>query len=267
MIVSVAALQYPLGGPITLEDQLHLFRRKPDFLCLPEYFPIRPGDHAHRDVADHIGPLRRALAKLSYDLACTVIGGTMRHPIDGGYANMSTVYHKGSIIGTYQKVNPVGREEERGIIPGTEYRVFDVNGVRIGILICADVLKPQSFVEMRRLGAEIIFAPTVSPFLENDTVFEKTKRDHEIYIAGAQSARAYIVKTCGVGTIFGHPLQGRSGIFAPWGVLSLVPPDGEKQKRILTEYLDIEEIREFKTQMEWAEHEPASTVGNLTNDK
>jgi predicted amidohydrolase len=173
----------------------------------------------------------------------------MPHPIDGGYANMSTVYHKGEIVGEYQKVNPLGREEERGIVPGREYRVFDVGGVRIGILICADVLNPVSFSEMNRLGAEIIFAPTVSPFLEKDTVFEKARRDAEIYVAGAQTARAFIVKTCGVGTIFGHPLQGRSAIFAPWGILSRVPPDGEQQKRILTEYLDIDEIREFRARM------------------
>lgn len=250
MIVSVAALQYPLGGPITLEDQLHLFRRKPDFLCLPEYFPVRPDDHSHRDVSARVEPLQRALAKLSRDLACTVIGGTMPHPIDGGYANMSTVYHKGEIVGQYQKVNPLGREEERGIIPGKEYRVFDVGGVRIGILICADVLNPNSFSEMNRLGAELIFAPTVSPYRENDTVFDKARRDADIFVAGAQMARAYVVKTCGVGSIFGHPLQGRSAIFAPWGILARVPPDGERQKRILTEYLDIDEIREFKTQMQ-----------------
>lgn len=252
MIVSVAALQYPLGGPITLEDQLHLFRRKPDFLCLPEYFPVRPGDRSHDDVSIRITPLQRELSKLSRDLACTVIGGTMPHPVEGGYGNLSTVYHHGEIVGTYQKVNPLGREEERGVVPGKEYRVFDVGGVRIGILICADVLNPNSFAEMRRLGAEIVFTPTVSPYRENDTVFDKLRRDTDIFIAGAQTARAYVVKTCGVGTIFSSRLQGRSGVFAPWGVLSRVPPDAEDQKMILTEYLDIDEIREFKSQMDVA---------------
>jgi predicted amidohydrolase len=256
MIISVAALQYPLGGPITLEDQLHLFRRKPDFLCLPEYFSVRPGDHSHHDSADRIVPLQRALAKLSFDLSGTVVGGTMPHPIDGGYANMSTVYHRGEIVGSYQKVNPLGREEEGGIIPGKEYSVLDVGGVRIGILICADVLNPQSFVEMRRLGAEVIFVPTVSPLRPDDTVFDKVRRDAEIFVAGARAARAYIVKTCGVGAIFGHPLQGRSGIFAPWGVLARVPPDGEQKKMILTEYLDIDEIREFKVRMDAIESDP-----------
>jgi predicted amidohydrolase len=254
MIVSVAALQYPLGGPITLEDQLHLFRRRPDFLCLPEYFSVRPGDRSHADSAPRIAPLQRALAKLSRDLTGTVIGGTMPHPVDGGYANLATVYHRGDIVGSYQKVNPLGREEERGIIPGTAYRVFEVNGARIGILICADVLNPSAFVEMRRLRADIIFAPTVSPYREDDTVFEKERRDTEIYVAGAQTARAFIVKTCGIGKIFGHPLQGRSGIFAPWGVLARVPPDAEQQKMILTEYLDLDEIREFKTRMDALEN-------------
>lgn len=250
MIVSVAALQYPLGRPITLEDQLHLFRRKPDFLCLPEYFSVRPGDRSHEDSAERIAPLQRALAKLSFDLAGTVIGGTMPHPVNGGYANISTVYHRGEIVGSYQKVNPLGREEERGIIPGKDYRAFDVGGVRIGVLICADVLNPESFVQMRRLGAEVIFAPTISPYRENDTVFDKARRDADIFVSGALAARAYIVKTCGVGTIYGSPLQGRSAIFAPWGALARVPPDGEKRKTILTGYLDIDEIREFQMRMD-----------------
>jgi len=260
MIISVAALQYPLGGPITLEDQLHLFRRKPDFLCLPEYFPVRPSDNSHADVSSRIAPLQRALARLSRDLACTVIGGTMPHPVNGGYANISTVYHRGVRVGEYQKVNPVGREEERGIIPGKDYRVFDVNGVRIGILICADVLKSASFEKMRELGAEIIFAPTISPYRDNDTVFDKLRRDTDIFVAGSQTARAYVVKTCGIGTIYSSPLQGRSGVFAPWGVLSRVPPDAEDQKMILTEYLDIDEIREFKSQMIVADAEKSATT-------
>ena len=98
-------------------------------------------------------------------------------------------------------------------------------------------------------GVEVIFAPTVSPFREADTVFDKDRRDAGIYVAGAQKACAFTVKTCGVGALFGGRLQGRSGIFAPWGILKRVPPDDEHRKLILTEYLDIDEIREFKRLM------------------
>jgi N-carbamoylputrescine amidase len=222
---------------------------RPDFVCLPEYFFVGNGDVTYADGAARIPDQQQRLAFLSRDLGCTVIGGTMAHPVDGGYANISSVYSRGENIGRYQKVNPHGREEQRGIIPGRDYRIFEIAGVRVGILICADVLTPDSFASMGRLEADVIFIPTVSPYRPADTLLEKDRRDAEIFVAGAQRARAYVVKTCGVGALFGGRLQGRSGIFAPWGILQRVMPDHEDRKVILTEVLDIDEIREFKRMM------------------
>jgi len=250
MMITVTALQLPLGRGVALEDKLHLIRRRPDFLCLPEYLFVRPSDKHYADGDALLDERLAGLASLSRELACVVIGGTLPHPIDGGYANIATVFNRGAVIGTYQKVNPYGREEERGIIPGSEFHVFEVEGVRVGVLICADVLSSDSFAAMGRMGAEVIFIPTVSPHREADTVFEKDRRDASIFVAGAQKARAYVVKTCGVGTLFGNRLQGRSGIFAPWGILQRVPPDREDKKLSLTDCLDIDEIREFKRMMD-----------------
>ncbi|MBI5868394.1 MAG: carbon-nitrogen hydrolase family protein [candidate division Zixibacteria bacterium] len=249
MMISVAALQFPLGGEITLDDRLHLIRHRPDFVCLPEYFFVRPTDQHYADGDGRIGEQIETLARLSRDLSCVVIGGTMAHPIDGGYANIATVFNRGVEIGSYQKMNPYGREETRGIIPGNEFKIFEVEGVRLGVLICADVLQPDSFAGMAEMAADVIVVPTVSPYREGDTVFEKDRRDVSIFVSGAQRAMAFVVKTCGVGTIFGGRLQGRSGIYAPWGILQRVPPNEESKKQILFEYLDIAEIREFRQMM------------------
>lgn len=250
MMITVTAMQLPLGRGVTLEDKLHLLRRRPDFVCLPEYSFIRPDDQDYTDGDGLLDERLEGLANLSRELGCVVVGGTLPHPVNGGYANTCTVFDRGKVVGSYQKVNPYGREEQRGIIPGTEYRVFEIEGVRMGVLICADVLTEDSFTAMGRLGAEVIFVPTVSPLRAADTVFEKDHRDASIFVAGAQKARAYVVKTCGVGTIFGHSLQGRSGIFAPWGIMSRVAPDSESKKLTLTKQLDIDEIREFKRMMD-----------------
>lgn len=260
MMITVAALQAPLGGEITLEDKLHLIRRCPDFLCLPEYFFVRPRDTQYADGDPFLETRLAALATLSHELSCAVVGGTLPHPVDGGYANTATVFNRGDVVGSYQKVNPYGREEQRGVIPGSTFRVFEIEGVRVGVLICADVLNGESFNAMNRLGAEVIFVPTVSPHRPSDTVFEKERRDAAIFVAGAQKARSYIVKTCGVGTLFGNPLQGRSGIFAPWGILHRVPPDREDKKLILTGCLDIEEIREFRQMMDPSALQTPETV-------
>ena len=249
MVVSVAALQFPVGVPLGLEDLLYLFRRKPDFICLPEYFAVRRDAESHRDGTDSIRQQLDFYSQVSRDLQCVLIGGTIAHPAEGGFANIATVFDSGEPVGFYQKMNPTDHEKRRGIIPGDEYKTFDVRGLRIGVLICADVLTGDSFAAMADMGADMIFAPTVSPYRTGDTVFAKQKRDQEIFVAGARRASAYVVKTCGIGTIFGGRLQGRSGIFAPWGILKNVTPDSEDKKLVLTEALDIAEIREFAGQV------------------
>jgi predicted amidohydrolase len=234
---------------VSLEDRLHLIRHRPDIICLPEYFFVRPADQEYADGNDRIDQQLAMLTQLSKELSCVVIGGTIAHPVQGGHANIASIFNRGELIGSYQKVNPAGREEKRAIVPGTEFKVFDVDGVRAGVLICADALRTESFAVMAKLGADVIFVPTVSPYRESDTVFEKDRRDTAIFVAGAQKADAFVVKACGIGTLFGGRLQGRSGIFAPWGILQRVPPDEEDRKQILFEYLDIDEIREFKRMM------------------
>ena len=267
MMISVAALQFPLGGEITLEDRLHLMRHRPDFICLPEYFFLRPEDQQYSDGDDRVDAQLAAEAKLSRDLACAVIGGTIAHPVPGGHANISTIFNRGEQIGSYQKVNPYGREEKRGVIAGTKFKVFEVDGVRAGVLICADVMRIESFARMAALAADVIFVPTVSPYREGDTFYDKDRRDNAIFITGAQKANAFVVKTCAVGTLFGSRLQGRSGIFAPWGTLQRVPPDEEQRKQILFEYLDIAEIREFRRMMsrEELDKNPAPGMADISH--
>jgi predicted amidohydrolase len=261
MVISIAALQYPIGLPVALEDILHLFRRQPDFVCLPEYFAVDPKARSHADGAAMADKNLLFLEELSRELQCVVVGGTIAHPIDGGYGNICTIFDSGAKIGSYQKMNPTGHEEERRIIAGTQPRVFDIRGVKVGVLICADVLATGTFKTMRDLGAEVIFVPTVSPLITDDTVFAKNRRDQEIFVGGARTACAFVVKTCGVGTIFDGHLQGRSGIFAPWGILKQVTPDGESKKLVLTEHLDVDEIREFKELMSAATLADGETDG------
>jgi len=262
MIVKVAALQYPLGQDITLEDKLFLFRRRPDFICLPEYYFI---ESHHRDLdtaADRSTEHEAILEKLSRDLETTVIGGSMPVRVDGGFANTSVVFSRGRKIASCQKVNPYGREPERGVIAGKEIKGFEIDGMKVGILICADVFDPNAFKQLKSQKVELIFVPVTSLYRPDDTLFEKQLRDNTIFVRGAQLANAYVVKTGGVGTLFGHPLQGRSGIFAPWGILARTAIEDECRKRILIGQLDLDEIREFKEKMVFTS--PASTADGLS---
>ena len=64
-------------------------------------------------------------------------------------------------IGHYEKVHLAGgaRGEGRTFDPGAEFRVFDVEGVCVGINICFDGRHPGSSLSVAHLGAEMILHP------------------------------------------------------------------------------------------------------------
>ena len=65
------------------------------------------------------------------------------------------------IVGHYEKVHLAGgdRGEGRVFSPGTQFRVFDVDGVSVGINICYDGRHPGSSLSVAHLGAEVILHP------------------------------------------------------------------------------------------------------------
>lgn len=87
------------------------------------------------------------------------------------------------IVGHYEKVHlfgPANRnpgppadvfDEVRVFNPGRSFRVFDVNGVKVGINICFDGRHPGSSLATAHLGAEVILHPhgnTMLDVLGND---------------------------------------------------------------------------------------------------
>ncbi len=246
-MIRVVICQLPIGQEqLTLRQKLEIIKRGADFVCLPEYFLIPAGSSNFSQYALVYDRNVEYLAKLSKDLNTTLIGGSIVMKTNGGMYNTSFVFRKGFRIGSYRKVYPTVREMEKGISPGTAFSSWRIDGVRIGILICADVLHPECFEEMERQQVDVIFVPTTSPFRPDDTPDEKGKRNEGIYVKGAQISRSYIVKTCATGSIFGRKLQGRSLIAAPWGILWNVFPDSESEPIIHSCDINIDDLAELR---------------------
>jgi predicted amidohydrolase len=246
-IVRVTICQLPIGQEgLTLRQKLEAIKRAPDFVCLPEYFLIPRGSEDYSRYALRYDRNVQYLARLSKDLNTTLIGGSIVMKNSGGMYNTSFVFRKGFRIGSYRKVFPTVGEMEKGISSGSTFSSWKIEGVRIGVLVCADVLHPECFEEMERQKADIIFVPTTSPFRPDDSSEEKTKRDECIFVKGADSAKSFIVKTCATGSIFGKRLQGRSLIASPWGILWSVFPESESKSIIHSYDLNIDDLAELR---------------------
>jgi predicted amidohydrolase len=246
MLVKVVAVQARLGEALTLEEKLYVFKQRPDFVCLPEYYLLDDTVPDFHRAALHRNKYIDYLKRLSDELSTSLIAGTVVEAEQDRLYNTSYVVDRGDVIGWYRKRNPVPGELARGINPGEGSLVMDIRGVRIGLMICGDVFYDENYREMADQEADLVFIPTTSPFRPADSITRKKTRDQKYFVAGAEISGAYVVKVCGVGKLFGSPLQGRSLIAAPWQILAQTQYFAESDKGMLTATLDLGELREFR---------------------
>lgn len=246
MLIKTVAVQAQMGRPLSLEEKIHVFKQRADFVCLPEYYSLEKDTPDYHRAALRVGEHKEYLARLSADWGTCLVGGSVVEPRESGLYNTSYIINRGNFLTGYRKRHPTEEERAQGILAGNDLVVYDIEGVRIGIMICADIFHDEMFFEFAARDTDVIFVPTVSPYLNQDTARDKYERDQRYFVEGARKAGAYVVKVCGVGSLLGKPLQGRSLIAAPWGVVQQVGIAGEQRRQILTQTLDVSEVREFR---------------------
>jgi predicted amidohydrolase len=231
MIVKIALMQKSHNTTISHSEAAGLKIFSPHFICFPEYFFTnhRLGPHV-QTMMEFERQLKR-IKIISKVIDTIVIGGTTHEPDGNILYNTSFIFDRGKIAGSYRKQNLFFTEYEK-VTPGNEYRVFSAYGIRFGILICADVFVEKSFQEMKKLGARIIFIPTISP-RRNETVEDKFGRDNDIFIKGARISDAVIAKVCAVKSKYREYLQARSLVADKNGIIYRINPDEEEKEMII----------------------------------
>ncbi len=223
--VRIVLCQLPLGITLAHEDADSIRAFSPHFVCFPEYFFVNRRLGNHVQTPHNYRRQHARLKMMSQSLNTVVIGGSMPEKADGRLYNTSFVYDRGSMLGSYRKQN-LFFAEEGTITPGKGFTTFEAYGLRFGVLICADVFKDESFLEMKRCGAHLLFIPTFSP-RRIEGVQEKFMRDNDIFVRGARLSGALVVKVCGVKSPYRDFLQARSLVADQQGVIYRVRPDQE----------------------------------------
>ncbi|MBX7150225.1 carbon-nitrogen hydrolase family protein [bacterium] len=244
MDIRIVLYQQKLIGKILPEDFNAIKNMHPDFVCLPEYFFIKEG-FGHVEQARFAEENIEAISKLSIELDSVLIGGSIVEKIEDRYFNVSYIFDRGLKIGRYCKVHLFKGELHSNLTPGHDFRAFDIQGIRVGLLICADVLYPESFAAMNNFQCDIVFVPTTSP-KKTETLADKLERDEIIFVKGAQTAEAYIAKCCAVGSIFNSPIQARSLIASPETIMQRAGLEEEEKPLIISQTLSIDWIRNYK---------------------
>ena len=169
------------------------------------------------------GPTIQGLLRFARDRGCYIAAGLAEHTPKGPYNSAVLVGPEGLLL-HYRKAHLFYREKEWFLPGDTPFPVADIDGVRVGLMICFDHLFPEAARTLALKGAQIIAHPAN---LVLPGVAQLTTR------VRALENRVFFVTANRVGTEArgGETLHftGESQIVSPQGeVLAKSPPEGEE---------------------------------------
>jgi NAD+ synthase (glutamine-hydrolysing) len=155
------------GAEILLTPELSLCGYPPEDLLLRDGF-YRACDTALRDLARQVAGI-------------TMLVGHP-HETGGSFYNAASVLRDGRIVATYHKhalPNHSVFDEERYFTRGSAPCLIEMDGVRFGINICADVWHEDAAIRAKEAGAQMLLVLNASPYHFNkqamryDTIRER----------------------------------------------------------------------------------------------
>lgn len=131
-----------------------------------------------------------SLAALAKELrGATAVVGFVDRGDDGLLYNSAAVLSGGRVRGTYRKIllpNYGVFDEKRYFASGSDYPVFVVRGVQVGVTVCEDAWTGDGPVrEVARRGAEVVVNINASPYhvnksFERQVLFRQRARDNKV---------------------------------------------------------------------------------------
>lgn len=231
-LIKISLFQKAIPEPLGPSAFKKLSSLKSDFLVLPEYV------FADSSVRDHASGLEKSRAALEWMTRLSdaykgiIVGGTVILEEDGKLFNACPIVYGSQVVDYYRKRH-LTEKEKNFFAPGAEAGVFILGGFRFGVLICADVLKPETLDELASMGIKLVFTVMNSPYKE-ESVQAKRERDDRLYCQPAARHKMVIAKCCGAGSTFGQRIQGRSLVATSSGISWRVSPDEEDKEIIKT---------------------------------
>jgi len=177
-------------------------RQKPDLVCLPEAFTTAGvTGKPITELAETVpGPTTNAISERAKAYGCYVICPILTKREAKVWNSAILIDRRGAILGTYDKTHPVTTSSdytvfENGVTPGREIPVFDLDFGRVGIQICFDIGFPESWEELHRKGARMVFWP--SAYNGGFPLQAYAYVHHYYVVSSVRSDKARVIDPCG----------------------------------------------------------------------
>ncbi len=146
------------------EENLAAFGRalegcEADLVVLPELatsgYLFRSREEVARAAQPVDGPSVRALERLAHENRCHIVAG-LPEAAEGRFYNSAVLVSPQGMVGCYRKVH-LFSEEKRFFSAGESLMpLFEVVGVKVGLLVCFDHMFPEAARSLALAGAQII---------------------------------------------------------------------------------------------------------------
>jgi predicted amidohydrolase len=190
---------------------------KTDLVIFPEMFltGYNIGDTVFSLAEPADGPSAAAVATIARDSGVSILYGYPERSGRRIYNSALFIHPTRGTIANYRKTHLYGQEEKRLFAPGDDLVMAELEGLKVGILICYDIEFPEAVRSLALAGAELIAVPTalIQPFdIVARTLVPARAFENQVYVAYAG-------------------MCGREGNLGYCGLSCIVGPDGNDLAR------------------------------------
>lgn len=212
----------------------------PDTIVLPEMWTTNYTLPELKDIGDRDGePTTTFLQDLAKQYKINIIGGSFANIKDGDVYNSAIAINRiGEILYQYDKVHLVPMLDEHLYLKsGTTNHTFELEGIKVGLIICYDLRFPELSRQLAVEGAEILFIVAEWP---------EVRKSHwkHLQIARAIENQLYVVSVNCVGQYNGVQYCGHSMMIDPLGEVIVYGSDYNEET--ITKELDLKKVAEIR---------------------
>jgi N-carbamoylputrescine amidase len=180
-----------------------------------------------------VGAWREACARHGV----AVVGGFAERAGDAIYNSAVALDRSGAVAGRYRKLHLFGAERDLFTAGDLGLPVIDLEGLRVGMLICYDLRFPEAARILALQDAEVIAVPTawVGGFDRPGRATGRQIGQIEAAVVHANLNQVYVACADFVGTSPGYEFLGRSLLIDPYGDIVEGPLDPDRPGVILTD--------------------------------
>ncbi len=201
------------------------------------------------------GPTNEMLSRLSKELDLYIVGGSIPESDSGKIFNTSYVYdNQGKLIGKHRKAHlfdidvkgKISFRESDTLTPGDSSILFEVKGIKMGLIICYDIRFPEFSRILTLAGAKAIIVPAAFNMTTGPAHWHLSARaralDNQVYVMMCSQSR----NEEGVYVAYGNSL-----LASPWG--DIVDSLDEKEGILITE-IDTDHINRVREELPLLKH-------------